>query len=222
MGVVHAAWVPAEGGDPGGELLFWAEGPEGAPRAAGGALHPFALGQGPLRELLVALGVKGQLQAGAASLLLPSDEGGPLPDGAATRGASLRPWRVAGARAPLAFAAEWLIGAAGAGAPGRASRPGGEQGGLAVTGAPAPGGPRPPAAAATAPRAAAARGADGVGRPRGPPGRARRRPRCRGGTTCGTGGWRPGWRPSCWPASGSCPGSAAGPTASSRRSGGPS
>jgi superfamily II DNA or RNA helicase len=110
MGVVHAAWVPAGSGDHGGELLFWAEAPVGQrpPGAGGGALHPFVLGPVPLRELLVGLGLGGQLLAGAASLLLPSRDEAPLADGAPAEGAVLRPWRVSGLRAPLAFAAEWL------------------------------------------------------------------------------------------------------------------
>src|SRR5262245_57962683 len=107
MGVVHAAWVPAGSGDHGGELLFWAEEPEGTrpPAARGGPVHPFAIGPGPLRELLVSLGVGGQLLPGAASLLLPCSGDGPLADGAPAEGAVLRPWRVSGLRAPLAYAA---------------------------------------------------------------------------------------------------------------------
>ena len=114
MRVVHAAWVPADAGELGGELLFWAENADGSTHPTGGApVHPFALGVAPLRELLTGLGVGGQLAPGAASLLLPSDGEGPLPDGAQAEGAPLRPWRVAGLRAPLSFAAEWLAAHAG-------------------------------------------------------------------------------------------------------------
>ncbi|HEY3080998.1 MAG TPA: DEAD/DEAH box helicase [Chloroflexota bacterium] len=153
MGVVHAAWVPAESGDLGGELLFWAEEPAGAPSAGdAGSMHPFALGLAPLRNLLVGLGVGGQLLPGAVSLLLPSADERPIPDGAPADGARPRPWRVAGLRAPLALAAEWLVGVV-AGSGGAAvpfGAPGAAPGRTLAAGAPAAAGGRHGAAPAGA------------------------------------------------------------------------